>query len=226
MRQTAQAEGKEEPDAAFEQRLKALSESAKARAQVISCLSSVSAAARGPFRGARITCPSMASLKSVTWAKCKIEKQPAVIHIDVGCSTAGQHCAHIVTLRRSSLCLQSGAGSQGSAEPGVERSMLNAVPDFSAAPLERQRQQPQPGRRELEADSDARSGPSQVSFRLHTAALGRSSSVPNATVEDPSRLKEAIAQTSAPGGCSNPAAGVLTFASERPTYFWSQVGKT
>ena len=35
MRQTAQAEGKEEPDAAFEQRLKSLRESAKARAQVI-----------------------------------------------------------------------------------------------------------------------------------------------------------------------------------------------
>jgi hypothetical protein len=66
------------------------------------------------------------------------------------------------------LRLQSGAGSQGGAEPGTERSVLDAVPDFSAAPLERQRQQPQPGRREPEADSVARSGPSQVSFRLRS----------------------------------------------------------
>lgn len=63
MRQTAQAEGKEEPDAAFEQRLKSLRESAKARAQVIPCLFSISAAARRPSRDARTTCWSHHSSK-------------------------------------------------------------------------------------------------------------------------------------------------------------------
>ena len=86
----------------------------------------------------------------------------------MGWHTAGQHCACAAPLRCSSLRLQNGAGSQGGAEPGTERSLLGAVPDFSAAPLDRQRQQPQPGRREPEADSDARSGPSQVSFRLRS----------------------------------------------------------
>ena len=108
-------------------------------------------------------------------------------------------------------------------EPVAERSVLDAMPDFSTAPLERQRQQPQPGRREPEADSEARSGPSQVSFRLHSAALGRSPRTPNATVEDLSGSKEAIV-TSALGWSTTPAAGVLIFASGQPSYLWSQIG--
>ena len=95
MRQTAQAEGKEEPDAAFEQRLKALRENAKARAQVIPCLSLVSAAARG----AHITCHCMLFLRSMTWAEGNmVERQPAVYLRDAGWHTAGQHCAHAATL--------------------------------------------------------------------------------------------------------------------------------
>ena len=58
MRQTAQAQGKEEPDAAFEQRLKALRESAKARAQVVPCLPAASVAARHSSRDAHMTCHS------------------------------------------------------------------------------------------------------------------------------------------------------------------------
>ena len=62
MRQAAQAEGKEEPDAAFEQRLKSLRESAKARAQVVPCLPSMSTGARYPSRDAHLTCHAKLSL--------------------------------------------------------------------------------------------------------------------------------------------------------------------
>lgn len=62
--------------------------------------------------------------------------------------------------------LQGGAGS-GGPDPNAARSVLDAVPDFSAAPLEqgsraRQRMQQQNAQRESEEDSAKASGPNQV----------------------------------------------------------------
>ena len=146
---------------------------------------------------------------------------------------AAQHWDLALTLSGSSFCLQSGVGSQGGVEPGTERSMLNAMPDFSASPLEQQQQQ---GRQEPEADSSARSGPSQVSSSLYPAALGSMPKTPNATVEGRSHLKEPPRSTSALGWLSTPArAGSRSNRlrkrrqqlgkDRKPSYIWSQIGQ-
>ena len=63
-------------------------------------------------------------------------------------------------------CLQGSDGS-GGPDSSAARSVLDAVPDFSAAPLEqggraRQRMQQQSAQRESEEDSTKASGPNQV----------------------------------------------------------------
>ncbi len=66
--------------------------------------------------------------------------------------------------------MQSSAGS-GSPESSAQRSLLDATPDFSAAPLEqgsraRQRQQQQIAQQEAGRDSTQASGPNQVRPRV------------------------------------------------------------